>query len=129
MSLESWIEEFYPIEANYLTETDLIAINHCIKKWKGALPENLEKHRVKYKGHTIFNKENDISNYLEFYGSSCALCYKYAGDCIDQTIGPTCPIVRMLGKTCNEVYNSSESDPKPMLELLHQTKKFVEDGN
>lgn len=57
MSIDTWLEEFYPIPAPELPSwiepitswgAQFEALNHCIQKWTGFLPENLKKHNVKY---------------------------------------------------------------------------------
>lgn len=49
MSLESWKEEFLPISATKLADsnpTELEALQHAELKWTGLLQHNLYKHRV-----------------------------------------------------------------------------------
>lgn len=131
MILKNWSKEFYPIHAADATENDLVAIDHCIKKWKGALPKNLKKHGVAYKDHTIYETDVATSNSIDFNGDTCALCqkYQYVLSCKNEIDGTSCPIVRKLGQNCEDIYSRSGSDPKPMLKLLYKTKKFVKAGN
>ena len=85
MSFESWIEEFYPVPARECPKEQAAA--HSLKKWQGALPENLVKHGVVYRYGTI--RENG-SHYLSFDSGSCALCHHYV-DKYRWTCG-TCPL-------------------------------------
>lgn len=136
MSFQSWIDEFYPVDALTLAhtegKTDEDLINHSILKWQGALPENLEKHKVCYYIHEIFDPIEDKD--LTFDSDSCALCVKYDGFFCNTFPLPEdqCPIIRMTGNPCdsrghndNGVYDDSRFTPKPMIELLEKTLKFV----
>ena len=62
MSKETWIAEFYPIPADKVPAED--ALDHSIRKWEGALAENLEKHGLEQPPVT-------------FDSDSCALCLHY----------------------------------------------------
>jgi len=44
MSLKTWKEEFYPVEAEDAASNPIEATKHSIQKWKGAMAESLEKH-------------------------------------------------------------------------------------
>ena len=53
MSVETWKEEFYPVDAtdDEVQEGSIfILLDHSILKWTGALPENLKKHDVELWG-------------------------------------------------------------------------------
>lgn len=131
MSLKTWIKEFYPEKAEDATTNDLTAINHSIRKWTGALPENLEKHNLKYTNQTVYEPGGLL---LFFTGESCALCKRYNYDDCTDTNNVRCPIVRATKHRCDDtlnqdIYQQSEDDPTPMLELLAKTKEFVEQEN
>ena len=69
MSLTTWREEFYPFRATEV-EPGLPSIEHSLKKWTGALPENLTKHGCRYEYHRIY--ENDVdTDYINFDSDSC----------------------------------------------------------
>lgn len=131
MSFESWKEEFYSVGVrDYTTKTDQECLKHCIQKWEGALPENVEKHEVKYKNRTVFEDLN-VQN-LQYNGNSCALCKKYSDispdddDCYSYETDEHCPIVRIKGFTCESVYIVTSNDPTNMIQLLKETLKGIE---
>lgn len=133
MSFENWKKEFYFKDANeYTNKSDEECLRHSIQKWKGALPENVEKHEVKYKDHTVFK---DLSGQkLHYNGMSCALCKKYSDmspdeddyDCYSYETDEYCPIVRIKGITCNDTYIDTLNDPTDMIQLLKDTLKGME---
>lgn len=139
MSIESWMKEFYPIDAeetaNKSEVTDEELILHSLKKWTGALPENTEKHDVTYKDHTVEDRFDDA---IVFATGTCSLCVKYDGNSCGtsyRNIAEECPIVRMRGIPCDRIYEKTENaysdsdeDPTPMIRLLEETLVFVKCG-
>lgn len=133
MSFESWKEEFYSVDASdYSTKTDEECLKHCIQKWEGALPENVEKHEVKYKDHVVFE---DLSGQNLCYNDmSCALCKKYSDiapdeddyDCYSYETDEYCPVVRIKGYACNDTFVKALNDPTDMIQLLKDTLKGIE---
>ena len=126
MSLKSWQQEFYSQEASSLVnESDEDCLIHSIKKWTGALPENLEKHEVIYRDHNLLALVTDMKS-VSFSGLTCALCQKYSDsspdeddfDCYHEGIDEYCPIVRVTGATCSDAYDEGRHDVKPMIALL-----------
>jgi hypothetical protein len=152
MSIESWRNEFYPIDAAYLvdvldnepqpdldaTSIDIKLIEHSLLKWKGALKENLERHESSYSRGVVFHP----GDCLVFDSSTCALCQKYTADreqeedprCTLKS-GIACPIVRMQEYPCDgdegvrneefSTYCDAKDSPEPMIELLEKTLEFV----
>lgn len=43
MSLQSWQDEFYPVEADQ-PQTQLDAARHSLQKWQGVMKKNLKRH-------------------------------------------------------------------------------------
>jgi len=128
--METWLDEFYPKTVYDLNDnpTDLECIDHSILKWSGALPENLEKHDVKYANYTVRNN----SNFLPFAGITCALCQVYHtedDECYNSELNKACPIVRFLQRRCDQlspnIYHQSKNTPEPMINLLQQTREYV----
>lgn len=126
MSLKSWQQEFYSQEASSLVnESDEDCLIHSIKKWTGALPENLKKHEVVYQEHKLLALVTDMKS-VSFSGLTCALCQKYSDSspdeddfvCYHDGIDEYCPIVRVTGSTCSDAYGVSIKNPKAMIELL-----------
>lgn len=140
MSMETWLDEFYPKTVYDLNNnpTDLECIDHSILKWSGALPENLEKHDVEYASYTIRSDKTDFP----FDGNTCALCQVYHtedGGCYNSKLNEACPIVRFLQRRCDQssrvdskrelsIYNQSRDTPEPIINLLQQTREYVLKG-
>lgn len=115
MSLDTWMKEFYPTSAE--GKRGRVAILHSLQKWKGALPENTEKHDIKYGDYEV---GDGGYNYMIFNENSCSLCVAYQElyDC------SKCPIVKAGFPSCledNSVYEKSENNPKLMIETLEKT--------
>jgi hypothetical protein len=129
MSLESWKEEFYPVSATYSmqSEDDLVLVDHCLRKWNGALPKNRKAHGVEFAFGFIIDKEAKDS--LCFNGDSCALCQKYVfSSCLDED-DHHCPIVRYTGRRCDygSPYDLAKKSPSVMVKLLKQIRKFLQE--
>lgn len=142
MTIETWMDEFYPEEAQKATTSDQAAIQHSLRKWEGALPTNTEKHGVVYREREITD-EYDV---LRFNSRTCALCERYPDsrsnfdgyECYGSKTQEACPIVRMLGVPCDydgtvakdqSYWSASFNNPTLMIELLRRTKEFVENSN
>lgn len=80
MSANSWCEEFYPIEADEAcSRIDYECVEHALKKWTGALPENLKKHEVEYQNFEIMDIHPKSKKAIRcVFGSvTCSFCNKY----------------------------------------------------
>ena len=100
MSVESWIEEFYPILAQDIvrrSDDPLVLTKHSLQKWKGFLPKNLEKHSIGEED--VLEVQSDVS--------SCALCQKYL-DGAETYLGncKKCPLYQLRGAKC---YDGTQS--------------------
>jgi hypothetical protein len=138
MSIESWEEEFYPIDASSETiEDDLTAIKHSIRKMEGLRPESLEKHGMKwnrdeYGLYEIVPKDmcDESMGAFVIDSDSCALCNLHE-DCHG------CPLFQARsGVRCDRRIPETETRspwsllvsseyPEPMLEELHKALLFV----
>ena len=116
MSEQSWRKEFYPTPASdFAGSTDLIAATkHSLQKWKGALPENLEKHEIEDKP-------------VDYRGATCSLCNMADDDC------GSCPIVVSGNPECCEegsAYSDfcrpNDSSPSPMIATLQTALTYLE---
>lgn len=127
MSKQSFLNEFYPIPANKATDTWIKAINHSSLKWSGLLPENLDNHRCTFNGYgsVFYGHGCSKEQVITFDSKTCALCVKAEDEC------KMCPLKQLSGLSCHDngsaydVSTRRDGDPKAMLELLHQAKKFV----
>jgi len=83
MSLQTWKEEFYPINAQELAEgSELDAARHSLKKWEGLRQEALERHGVFLRSvNPSVMAVTDPVESLSIDFSSCSLCQKYPSDC------------------------------------------------
>ena len=130
MSFASWKSEFYPVDAESEEHigSDASLVEHSLLKWRGALPENVGKHGVKYNDWRILDGDGEEA--LEYYGATCALCLRYvmtAGVC------DGCPLFAAIGLPCDvppygskssvyvpSVYAQSGNDPTPMITALER---------
>ena len=134
MSLASWKKEFYPSEANTI-KTRIGAIKHSLRKWVGALPKNLKKHKVELREGRIL-EPRDYWDAFVFNSDNCALCQLYfdfylsEGD--DHCL--KCPLYALLNNTrCYGMVGLGEPDrpfellyddnPNPMIALLRKALK------
>lgn len=94
MSIETWKAEFYPKPADETTREE--AADHSLQKWRGWLPENLERHGVSREALA----EADIP-YRSW--TTCALCHHYDDDSHQGDDGeytcPGCPLSE-IGQNC-----------------------------
>lgn len=130
MSLKTWKEEFYPVDAESVSEED--ALDHSLRKWIGLKPENLKKHGVfKVSGWRSIVDKNDEYDSMLIDGVSCSLCKFYLGDEVDSQC-ESCPLTAQRGgRACDEstepgsYFNDSpyanfteRDDPQAMIDLI-----------
>lgn len=104
MSAQSWLEEFYPERAADAARRGTgAAIEHSLRKWRGATGENLAKHGLMRgredntkDGHISLNSESG-AEVIVFGITTCALCKLYFALGCDG-----CPLVDADGKRCFE---------------------------
>lgn len=113
MSVETWMAEYYPTPADSpKLNTDEKRILHALKKFKGARPEALKKHGVRFVRSGFLIAGIDRSIFFEFDGASCALCFQYLdyehNDC------SKCPLAEQ-GDMCD---SEGEKDP---FSIFYQT--------
>jgi len=124
MSIKSWKKEFYPVPASEVKDAKE-AIKHSLKKWKGLLPDALERHKITLNVTTLMSGRSEF----EIGGESCALCListrieSLFGDC------RKCPLFENLGHRCDMaddrpwVIFQNTGNPKPMIAALNKTLK------
>lgn len=150
MTIATWKEEFYPVEADRTLRKD--ALPHSIRKWEGLRPENLAKHNlfIPKAGKTGCIAEegyddtkspytgDNPKHSLRMHSGNCALCHHY------EYLSPyhstldkchNCPLYKARGsRRCDSARSderdspwhsfSDHGDPLPMISWLEKSKKF-----
>lgn len=140
MSLETWKKEFYPINAEEITDP-LQAILHGIRKWRGLRQEHRAAHKLDLKLYDGW-VHPALLDHLEFEdfeinADTCALCHNfYQHNSSDNSHCKTCPLALYLGHACDGVkftqdkegeeaspysYFWDTGDPEPMIAALEET--------
>lgn len=158
MSLDTWKEKFYPVDASEFREglfkrfTKIDTIEHSLTKWKGLTDENLKEHGLKHATYYICTdlkvlpKDAKYQS-LRINSKTCSLCVRYYNlDKENSNSCNECPIsdfkVAYLKNNmdhlteadlefncCQEYdYFLALGDPKPMIDLLQDTLNYVKDG-
>ena len=119
MSLQSWKDEFYPVDASECGKSHREQLEHSLRKWRGATKENAAKHGCFYKDHFVISKaESECSGYPKAMGfgtKSCALCKN--NRCRD------CPIFLSGRHSCISIvseYAASDNDPSSIIAVLEE---------
>lgn len=96
MSLQSWKEEFYPVDASEVKKEDALA--HSLKKWIGLRYENLERHNVARHGSYLEDGEYSFM----VTADSCALCAHYLTPKPGVFRCGACPLAEAIGASCDQ---------------------------
>ena len=145
MSIETWKQEFYSVEASVAGKsTDVEMLEHSIKKWGGLQTENLERHDLRASA-TFYSRIEDVEGgSFHIDSASCSLCIRYlfsngANDrgCVN------CPLSKIRGNVACDVDADADgddpspfdawrdrADPEPMLTWLREAMKvaMLKDG-
>lgn len=125
MSTESWKEEFMPVDASeFIEKSDLECLKHAKQKWTGLIQDNLVKHGLYKKGEHIHNNVGDGK--INITDETCSLCRKYYNEYTDETACWLCPL-----EDCSKQYSYwfSTRNPNPMIKLIEETIKLIEETN
>jgi hypothetical protein len=142
MSLQTWIQEFYPCDANEI-DTMKDAIDHSLRKWIGAREENLAKHKchVAVALDRTFIVDSLTLERFYFDDDTCALCHMSRVELAETRpewfMCVCCPLYKALdARSCcddEDAYNPSvylywkqTGDPEPMIQALLRTKEQEE---
>lgn len=123
MSIETWEAEFYPVPADEVSKED--ALDHSIRKWEGALPENLTRHDVRFEDRAVIDS---TGNLLSFSAWTCSLCVAFTDEDDEVDECRPCPVWQETGRDCIPEYRESSVGPLPMLNLLKRVKAKQEEG-
>lgn len=129
MSFKTWLKEFYPIvvnKKNLKDFSDVEIVEHSLTKWKGALPKNVEKHKVFFLDNSIISADDQFF----FTTDSCSMCFKYYVHTADGSSCDNCPLVLSGGVSCNDVDSEYRNvyktdDPKGMVKALQKALRYV----
>jgi len=138
MSLQTWMDEFYPTPTRKFP-TELEAVEHSLRKWKGLTKENLKKHHVIKSGSLL---RDDAYERFFIDSTTCALCQQHTensedfADC-DKCILKKVNVSEFDGQhyRCDAtllekgvgIYQEfvSYGNPQPMIELLEKAKAYL----
>jgi len=138
MSIETWKQEFYAVEAGVLNSAaDVVALRHSVKKWEGLRPGNLERHGLKVSskhGRSRIQGVKGANFYID--SASCALCSKYLFFSRDDDGCGNCPLSKIRGNVVCDVDVDGDdispfkawrrgADPEPMLHWLRKALKVA----
>ena len=144
MTMESWYSESYSIPATKMKRrSDTECVKHALKKWRGALPENLEKHNMEFENYILKSLQPPTSDprhctQFVFSDYSCSLCQKYPlmktfpngrHHCTNKSKTKLCPIIRYSGQSCldmDSAYKQSNDDPTTMIATLQGTLDMLQ---
>jgi hypothetical protein len=125
MSMQTWIDEFYPITAEEAARGSAKdATVHSIRKWEGLRPSALAKHGCTLIENTLYDVDD---RRLVIASNSCALCVKFYST---KTYCRRCPLAKardgtpcdkhMLGERIAPYFELTESPngPEPMIAWL-----------
>ena len=140
MSMQSWLEEFYPTKASqFIKDKNAIAaIEHSLHKWSGANAKNMAKHEVTFTRGALTSVG---STAFGFATESCSLCMFASDEDGDLRDCSLCPIVIGGDQTCDGIDNMqgavSEQSPyaiwlntgdsEPMITLLQQVLDYYKE--
>jgi hypothetical protein len=116
MSDQSWIDEYYPVEAKDVSEAG--ALEHSLRKWRGLRPANLARHGL-----------SEPPIWVDC--TTCALCVQ----CSPHDNGcAKCPLYQVRGNVrCDRTRQDEKrapywewtkrSNPEPMIQWLHRAEE------
>lgn len=143
MSLQTWKDEFYPIEATETLKEN--AVQHCLTKWQGLASENLAKHRVELNNAAwvVDQKESATMDRVVINGSTCALCHHYLieDSGYEESFCEMCPLYKARGDVaCDKERDDEPAAPwyafrddhpqvQPMIYWLHKAVEYQAESN
>jgi len=132
MSISTWKKEFFSEPKSKMTDKQ--CAEHTLKKYTGALKENLVKHElVKYKDESYIESKKNKTFYFDV--SSCSFCLKYFEFSYSEKKCNGCPLLKEEGVTCFNEESSyfkfiKTSKPNKLISLMKKIIKKCDDkGN
>lgn len=109
MSFDSWLTEFYNVDAHTLANlptSDLELTQHALTKWTGLLPKFANKH-----GLTSEALKQQLSDYgFGVDSTTCSLCQRYDDDCRNYESREACPIIRYKESITRRTFSGESTD-------------------
>lgn len=109
MSFDSWLTEFYNVDAHTLANlptSDLELTQHALTKWTGLLPKSANKH-----GLTSEALKQQLSDYgFGVDSTTCSLCQRYDDDCRNYESREACPIIRYKESITKHTFSDQITD-------------------
>lgn len=113
-------------------QADIYLMEHALRKWIGARPEEIKKHGLSRRGNNILDSDDKV---VTFTVDTCSLCARYQACCSMETDKRTrdrlrtCPLLRYSeepparpvdNRRCIMEYSSlfSEEGPEPMIQEM-----------
>lgn len=123
MSAETWLKEFYPVEAHHVTWEE--ALDHSIRKWTGLRSKNMKRHRLKFSemNYRFLHDTEHDRIFLSIDAGSCALCVHHDFD--ERYNCRSCPLAKSRGG----VPCDSRTFEEQTACRLSPYSEFVERGN
>lgn len=124
MTLQTWKDEFYPIDVYTVSKENAVA--HSLQKWIGLRQENLDRHGVRFNKTLLGVEIEDGREVLGIDWRSCALCVHHFRPFRLETRCFSCPLFNVLGSECDDGDDSpfrvfcDTLDPDPMIEALSE---------
>jgi hypothetical protein len=124
MSIKTWREEFYPIEAIQCTTDN--ALNHSLQKWIGLTKKNLKKHGCRIYNNVVRDDSGDEELYVEIDSESCALCVNHY-DTFKRC--SCCPLAIARRDGINKEFDYVACDSYRKVEETSPWRSFSRDGS
>lgn len=108
MSLQTWMDEFYPVEADKVPKDQ--AVQHSLTKWIGLRAENMERHGVYMRLGELREKGSGKCDVLDIDATSCALCHHhFVSEVMAGKKCKTCPLAQVRnGYACDSLQRDAE---------------------
>lgn len=98
MSIQTWKDEFYPVDQSEIGRSSKDAIDHSLLKWNGLTRDNLKKHNVRLLRPMMILTDSDANlvdvkspEVFRVDQSTCVLCRINEHHCC------TCPLYIAIG--------------------------------
>lgn len=156
MSMQTWLDEFYPVGYDHVYTTWEEALEICFLKWDGLKLDNLKNHELTTYGKDFRSLDGEIVHTTDsgFGAGMCGLC-KLSDSIVKEQDRESCEVCPLAasrdGISCDDIscddvtddvtddeFEESKDDspwsmmynyktPEPMIEALKKTKIFMQE--